>query len=304
MNQSFQKSCYDDHPGFHLHHTSGTCAKDSTLPYTHYNIHFMLIYFLHGTGSIKIEGKHYEIKEGDIILLNPTELFCCTVDANSYHERLVLYVSETIFHNFPYECNNLFMSFYQRKKGIGNHIPSQVVKKHNLDSQLVNLLHLVKAPDTTSCILSICKVIELLAHLNRIVMPLYINTLYNSERTNDHPLINNILSYINVHFKEDIDISTIAAQFNIDRSHLAHLFKDQVGMSLWNYVILRRIYLFNELIRIDHSIEETCYRAGFQNYSNFFRLYKKYMNMTPLQFKKKIQNTKNDPSALLKSDVT
>lgn len=304
MNQNFQKLCYDDHPGYHLHHTTGMCAKDSTLPYTHYNIHFMLIYFQQGTGSIKIEGRHYEIQEGDIIILNPTELFCCTVDAKSYHERLVLYVNETIFQNFPYECNDMFMSFYQRKKGIGNRIPAGVVEKHNLGSELVNLLHLAKAPDTTSCILSICKVIELLAHLNRIVMPLYINTLNNREQTNGHPLINNVLNYINVHFKEVIDITTIAAQFNIDQSYLAHLFKEHVGMSLWNYVILRRIHLFNELISVNHSIEETCYQAGFQNYSNFFRLYKKYMNMTPLQFKKKIQNTKNEPTALLKSDVT
>ena len=304
MDQNFQKLCYDNHPGYRLHHTTGVCAKDSTLPYTHYNIQFMLIYFLHGTGSIKIEGRHYDIAEGDIIILNPTELFCCTVDAQAYHERIVLYVNEAILRNFPYECNDLFMPFYQRKKGIGNRIPAEIAANHNLGNDLVKLLHLAKAPDTTSAILSICKVIELLANLNRIVIPLYINTLNNRECSNENPMINNVLNYINLHFTEDVTIADIAAQFNIDQSYLSHLFKEHVGMPLWNYVILRRIYLFNDLIRVSHSIEETCYQAGFQNYSNFFRLYKKYMKMTPLQFKQKMHNAKHETTAPLQSDVT
>lgn len=304
MEQDFSKVYYDNHPGYRLHHTCGACAEESTVSYTHYNINFMLIYFLRGAGNIKIEGRHYDIEEGDIIVLNPTELYHCTVDTGKYHERIVLYVNEAILRNFPYDCSDLFLSLHQRKKGVGNRIPAQIAANYHLNRDLEQLLKLAKAPDTISAILSICKVIEILARLNQIVIPIYISSLNNYETANGNPLINNTLNYINNHFTEELNIADIALQFNVDQSYLSHLFKEHVGMSLWNYVILRRIYLFNDLIRRNHSIEETCYQAGFQNYSNFFRLYKKYMKMTPMQFKRKMQNAQNDSMTHLQSDVT
>jgi len=75
----------------------------------------------------------------------------------------------------------------------------------------------------------------------------------------------------------------------MNSSYLSHLFKDRVGMSLWNYVILRRLHRFNDLLQNGCSIEQACYEVGFQNYANFFRLYKKHMGLTPTQYKKQLQ---------------
>ena len=105
----------------------------------------------------------------------------------------------------------------------------------------------------------------------------------------DSSLIDEILVYINQHYKGDISITVIAEKFGIHKSYLSHLFTQNVGMSLWNYVILRRINAFNDLLRKGLSIEEAAYQVGFQNYSNFFRLYKKHTGMTPMQFKKQLQ---------------
>ena len=75
MKSQFDKARYNDNPGYRLLHVKGAHAGDSPLPYLHYSPNFMLLYFKHGIGSIKIEGRHYDINEGDIILLNPSELF-------------------------------------------------------------------------------------------------------------------------------------------------------------------------------------------------------------------------------------
>ena len=49
-------------------------------------------------------------------------------------------------------------------------------------------------------------------------------------------------------------------------------------------------------ILLSGSPEEAAYRVGFTNYSNFFRLYKKYMGLTPLEFKQHAYSTR-DPRA-------
>ena len=284
MDNNYKKILYDHKQGFSLHHTVGPEAGASTLDYLHCNIRNMLIWFIHGTGSIKVEGKHYDISEGDIVVLSPHELYHCTVDGNSYHERIVLYVSETILEGFPCETDSIFDVFTKREKGNGNLIPAASVRSVGADNTLTSLLKLFQAPTNTGKLLSLCKVIELLIQLKEVAIPSDQEPL-----PHDSTLIDEILVYINQHYKEAIDVTSIAAVFNIHKSYLSHLFTQNVGMSLWNYVILRRIHAFNDLLRKGLSIEEASYQVGFQNYSNFFRLYKKHTGMTPMQFKKQLQ---------------
>lgn len=87
--------------------------------------------------------------------------------------------------------------------------------------------------------------------------------------------------------------------FRVNRSYLLHRFKQKMGISLWNYVILRRINLFNNSLSDHVSLETAAYSVGFTNYSNFYRLYKKYMGLTPLEFKQQMGNAVRDTKAEL-----
>lgn len=284
MNTNYKKILYEHQQGFSLHHTVGPEAGSSTLNYLHCNFRNMLIWFIRGTGNIKVEGKHYDIQEGDIIILSPHELYHCTVNSDSYHERIVLYVNESILDGFPYATEGVFDVFTMRDKGTCNVIPASAVESTEADKTLTTLLKLFQAPTPTSKLLSLCKVIELLIQLKQIALPTPQEPI-SIEGT----LVDDILVYINQHYKEGISVSMIAEAFNIHKSYLSHLFTQHVGMSLWNYVILRRIHAFNDLLRKGVSIEEAAYQVGFQNYSNFFRLYKKHTGLTPMQFKKQLQ---------------
>lgn len=284
MNTNYKKILYDHRQGFSLHHTVGPEAGASTIDYLHCNFRNMLIWFIRGTGSIKVEGKHYDIHEGDVVLLSPHELYHCTVNSDEYHERIVLYINESILDNFQYDTNGVFDAFSKRDKGSGNLIPADTVRSIKADETLTSLLKLFQSPTTTGKLLSLCKVIELLIQLKEVTTPSEQDILPHNSN-----LIDDILVYINQHYKEDIDVSAIAEAFSIHKSYLSHLFSKHVGMSLWNYVILRRIHNFNDLLRKGLPIEEAAYQVGFQNYSNFFRLYKKHTGMTPMQFKKQLQ---------------
>lgn len=285
MTKNYNKDCYDTNYGYSLHHTTGISAEESTLSELHYPTEFMFYYFIKGSGRAKIEGNHYDIGEGDIIMLTPSELFYCSIDANVLHERIVLHVNETILKNFPAGSSGLFMPFYKHERGVGNRISAEIVKEFGLNKGFENLLETVKIPDGVGSTLAICKTVEVLWQLGKVFDS---DKLIGSGKVCRNALINNVLGFLNSHYKEDINISKVAAEFSVDKSYLSHLFKEHMGVSLWNYVIFRRIYLFNSLIKKGHSIEETSRQVGFSNYSNFFRLYKKHMNMTPMQFKKQI----------------
>lgn len=283
MNKKFEKLSYKSDIGYRISSTAGFSAEESTLSYLHQTSSCILYYFVHGCGNIKIEGKQYKIKSGDIVILNPKEIFCCSVEPNIYHERIVLHFSLNLFKSFPKNCDLLYAPFLKRKKGHLNHIPAETVRKYLLDLGLKTILEIVQSENEAKEVLALCEITKTLSKLFNI----YEN--YDNKNTinlTENTFINDILAYLNAHYKEDLTIDSIAKEFKIDKSYLSHLFKEYVGTSLWNYIIFRRISCFNEIVSREKSIEEASRLSGFNNYSNFFRLYKKHTGITPMEYKK------------------
>ena len=286
MSDKYIKFLYDDNSGFRVHHTKGQFAAESTTGYLHYDVELSLIYFVNGIGEIKIEGRKYTIEDNDLILLKPSELYHCSVKDGTYHERVVIYFNGDLLENFKESGKMLLDSFYKRPDGNENKIPAEIVKENNIDTQIKELLNLVKEQNEMNRILAVCKMVEILAKLRAVISG---GLGENDTSSSENALVNNVIAYINQNFSKAIDLEDIANKFYIDKYYISHLFKEQVGVTLWNYVIFRRLTAFNDLIRTNTSIEDACFRVGFQNYSNFFRLYKKHMQMTPTEFKKSIK---------------
>ena len=284
MYTSYEKVRYNNFPGFRINHTTGLDASSSTSQHPHLCADYLAFYFIHGSGSIKIEGHEYPIHAGDVIFINPSELFHCSVDPSSYHERIVLHISERFLNPFPCNPTPLFSIFTNREKGTGNRIPAEAVESSGLGKKFLQLLKLIQESSSFQEILAVCTVAELLCLLNELSGVACSGT----EQPPRNQLIDQVLLYLNENFTQNITIDSVAACFNVTASYLAHLFKEHTALSPWNYVILRRLHLFNALIRESASMEDACYQAGFDNYSNFFRLYKKYMGMTPSQFKQQL----------------
>ena len=285
MNNNYKKEFYDDMSGFRLHHTTGEFAGKSTTQYLHYDVELSFIYFICGEGEIKVEGKQYDIQEGDLILLKPSELYRCAVKDGKYHERVVLYFDSSLLRNFGNTGVNFLEPFYKRKSGNENKIPKSVIEEQKVDIMLLELLELIKENNDVDRLVCVCKVIEILAKLRTVISE---KLSVCSMEVKDNNLINDVIAYINRNFRRDISLEEISKEFYMDKFYISRLFKEQVGVTVWNYVIFRRLTAFNDLVSANTSIEEAYLRVGFQNYSNFFRLYKKNMNMTPSQYRKKV----------------
>ena len=274
MGNSYQKFQYDSCPLFRLNHTIGIDASSSTKDYPHWNPERMVLYFLQGSGNIIINSKTYRIHAGDVICTAPTEMYHCTIDPNMYHERIVLHVNQQFFADFPCDTSVL-------EESRSHHIPANLVTSSGLGDKFTELLKLAQQTGPANNILSVCKVAELLVLLQEI--PTHIPAVTDNAR------IDRVLAYLNENYTKNITVESIAEQFHITSSHLAHLFKAHAGIPLWNYVILQRLHLANGCMQQGLSAEEACYRAGFDNYANFYRLYKKYMGFAPSRYKKQIQ---------------
>lgn len=281
MQEAYHKVCLEKNDCYSVYYGIGEFSSHA--PLLHYDSDITITYFKHCRAELKAEGKHYTLHSGDIVIMNPNEIHFCAIDEGSFHERISLYVNKSILNYFPFDCRELFDCFYNRAGGVGNVIPAKTAEKYSLGSTMENILSLSKRKDPKSQILTVCKIIELAAQLNDAAA-------YQAELSAGNQTVANVIDYIMAHFTENITCTQIAEAFYISKFRLEHLFKECVGVSLWDYVILRRLLFVNEQLQKGLSIKEASVSAGFHNYSNFYRLYKKHMNLCPAEYKQRFQN--------------
>lgn len=286
MKNNYKKECYDSNPHYKIHYSYGFFGVNSTLNYLHYDEDLIIEYYRKGNTTIHIEGNLYNISEGDIVILNPDELHVSRKIEEGYTEKLVLHISDSLLYQLCGDRTVFFETISKKFKGIGNLIPSNMVKKLGIDKKLNQCLSYAKENTLESQVLLTCHIIEILAELSMLIG--------QGNNTASYPVssnkkVNQMIDFINKHYTEDITLDTLAKKFHFSKYYISHLFKDYVGVSPYDYLIIRRLYICNNLIRAKHTVGEACFMVGFNNYSNFYRLYKKHLNITPQQFKEQLK---------------
>lgn len=87
-----------------------------------------------------------------------------------------------------------------------------------------------------------------------------------------------------------LKIGDIAKMVNMGESAFSHFFQKYTNKSFTQFLIDVRIgHACKLLLDTDDTIKEICFQSGFNNLSNFNRLFRKYRGSTPVEYRKKYQ---------------
>ena len=286
MLGSYIKDCYDQNPHIKVHYSHGLREVGATLPFLHYDKELIIEYYRRGEAHLRIEGNFYDIKEGDVVILNPDEMHVSERKDNCYMEKIVLHISDALIGQFSADRTVFFDKISKKAKGKGNLIASSMAKKIGLSDKIGECLSLAQENTAESNLLLACKTIEVLSMLSALIQNA---DDINTDTSKGNKTVNMIINYINRHYAEAITLDTLSERFHFSKYYISHLFKDFVGISPYDYLIARRLYVCNNLIRGGASVKEASFEVGFSNYSNFYRLYKNHFQITPQQFKEQIK---------------
>ena len=101
-----------------------------------------------------------------------------------------------------------------------------------------------------------------------------------------------IKGHINSHFNEKISISKLAQKLSVTPRHLSALFRQVYGMHIAEYTIDLRLKKARALLKdTGLSINEIAFASGFKDPSYFRRIFRKYMEVTPKNYR--IRSVKN-----------
>lgn len=234
-----------------------------------------------------IEGEVYDLAKGDIIITNASEVHRPQVtDHNPYERRFIQFKPEFFSHLLGSDFNPLRI-FTHRSVGKGNKFALSTIDSPHVQSifQCFDTIQsLYQKDDPRSQLLIYSIMIQLLIHLGDI---------YDDQQ---HPQtfrilderVKKMLILIENNFQTKISLDTLSAALYVDKYYISHLFKEATGFTVMEYIQSKRIQLAKKQIIQGKPITEICYACGFEDYSNFYKTFKKLVHCSPKEYRDRI----------------
>ena len=224
-----------------------------------------LIFLQKGDVSGIINGKTYNLQKNDLIIFRPGVLHGIQINTHKEYERINILFDEKktangIFEKIPtdldvinYNGNNAIIDIFNKFDFYYNHF--------NNDNLKVIVTNLVE---------------EIIFNL----------TLVKTKEINKDPFsvnsnVNTAIEFIDKNYTLPITIDDICNELYISKSHLHHLFTDNLHISPKKYINMQRLLKARSMIRNGLKPYDIYLSCGFKDYATFYRNYKEYFGHIP-----------------------
>ncbi len=237
--------------------------------------------WLYISGEVKymIEGRCYEIRTGDIMLLNTREIHHALTSNNEVYERIVLWVDPNFLKSLSLEKADLTHCFEDVE--IDNLVSMDFEMRQDIRSIMEKLLEMEDYSGFGKELLYRAYITELMVKLNNLTKE---KKRAYSSNAKKNALIAGMIDYIESHLGDDISIDVLAERFYLSKYHLSREFKKYTGVSIHRYIVLKRLIRSKDMMAQQYSVTDAFTLSGFGDYSNFFRAFKTEYGMTPKQY--------------------
>lgn len=260
----------------HLHKMSKNMNIDSQGCYK-------IFFSLSGQKTFHIDEQAHDCLLGDVFLISPQEWhYFSGYSDEEDHERVVCFIYPAFLRECCTDDTDLSHCFSQACTQNSHKLSLSTSEQEQL---MRYFSRLDSKEDFGQDILDRSIFLEALVYLNRI----YIEHSRLSQEADAlpsrmPPQINEVIAYINHHLCEDLSTNSLAERFFLSPSYLCKLFRNATGTTLHKYVTAKRITLAKNLLADGMSVSATCSVCGFNDYSNFIKIFTKSVGVPPKKY--------------------
>lgn len=241
----------------------------------HWHEYLEVLYLKNGSLSAVISANEYEVKENQIMVINPRDLHMTKTKGCSY---LLIQISAEKLKSFlPHFDQLRFETIITAASPAGEKL-----------CQLVRELEQIWEEHSDGYqILFASRLYEFLFHLYRTYS-------FGNKQTGplqsarDATRITQIMEWVRLHYRETITLNDAASYLALSREYFCRLFKKHTGQTFLEYVNdVRAMHLHEELLHSDETITLLMEKHGITNYRVFLRTFQHLYGCTPQKLRKK-----------------
>lgn len=243
------------------------------------------IFILSGEGKYRIEGEEHEVREGDLLILNP----------GVCHQSLTDKCAEEPVTEFFVGFSDIQIPGYPH-----NYLPvpegAHLIHTGGELKQKLNKLCI--AIETENEVCKEGRYFMLKAYLMELILLVIreqCETIagprgYAFESVNKKYVVENIISYFERNYSEKISLDRIAENMYLSPFYISKIFKSETGDTPIRYLINIRLEKAKELLEneSESSIQEIAGRVGYEDAYHFSKLFKKRYGLSPSQVRNKV----------------
>ena len=260
-------------------------SAEINMQFQHFHTFYEMCLLLCPNAIHFIEGVPYELQEFDIVGIPPNVLHKSQYPAGSPCRRLIIQF------NMPKNVVGLSNEYERLLSVFHRDVPifrfdSEMQKK--LYGKLNDIFLLAPKTDPIRNLIIHQKFIEFLTLL-------FLNQDSNqytdkSEMSAMEKKIYSIAGYIHAHYPEELSLELLAEKFCISPSYLSHQFRNVTGFTVTDYIQMTRIRNVQAmLINTRIPITEVSAPCGFNSFSQFNRVFRKHIGISPSLYRKQSQ---------------
>ncbi len=249
----------------------------------HRHDYYEIYFFLEGDLSYQIGKNVYPLKYGDICLIPPGVFHRPQFHNNDKpYRRMVLWLSPDYFSRLQTLHPDITYSFNYGNQISCHHFSCDFANAQILFDKLIDIIEERQRDVPFHEPMISCYIASLLLSINRIV---YIGEQPTATKSEQGSLFTRLCEYINTHLDEDLSLNALSREFYVSKYHISHVFKENMGMSVHQYLLKKRLYACKNNILAGEPLREVAMTYGFKDYTNFFRAFKKEFGIGPKEYK-------------------
>jgi len=251
----------------------------------HYHDGCEIYFFISGDAEYFVENKRYPLKCGDVMITRETEIHSPILHKQNGYERMYIQFDPILLDRFKTDKFNILDIFYKRKAGENNKI-TMSEKNVKIFWELFNKLYRVwqKKDDGIKQMLMEAYFYEILVFLYK--------QFYDQgeEPVEELPeKLVPVIEYIENNLDKDLSLAVLEKEFYMNRYYLCRIFKKNTNVSLHDFIAFKRVNRAKLLLTEDYSVTEVAQMCGFNDYSNFIRVFGRVAGISPGKYKKQYE---------------
>ncbi len=246
----------------------------------HHHDFYEVYYLLGGDVAYWVEGRIIHMKPGDLLFINPMELHRpLPASGNPVCERFVLWIDRDFLQSLS-ESYRLDGCFDTSLPNHSHLIRSPAPERAVLTARMGELVRECYSKDFGSDLSAYGIFLQLVVHLNRLAR----HSDGQQEGEQLSTLVQSAMRYIGENLNEALSLEEIAGKLFVSKYHLSHAFSREVGVSVYRYVMLRRLMMARQMLLAGETASQVCRNCGFSDYTSFYRAFKSEYGVSPKGF--------------------